>query len=181
MISFAKVKINTASYLFSLENWKLSVVHKIREYQSGKCADFLRCCLSLCHPSEAPLGGVVVGLISIYLGWFFPLLCLEKLNDVGNVFSMLPLAGPWFKLDWYVPLFPLHMLHGSLLITFPSCYLLCTALLLLCRFPAPSWVAREQLGSQDEGTAPAITAPSDFISAVKGEDNKPSTASKQFI
>lgn len=60
----------------------------------------------------------------------------------------------YFALNRYVLLFPLHTLHSSLLITFTSCYLLCTASLPLCMLQVPSWAAPGQPISQDEGPFP---------------------------
>lgn len=100
-----------------------------------------------------------MGLIRIYL-CFFPLLCKEKLNYLGEVFPVLPLAGSWFKLNPSVLLFPLPMLHTSP-VNFPSrC--------LLCRAPWDVQVPSSQLGCS--GTA---SAPFHCIPAVKRGDNFP--------
>lgn len=87
-------------------------------------------------------------------GFFFPLLHIEKLNDLGGALSKLPLASSWFKLSRHVLLFPLRMLHTSLRLAFPGCCLLCTAPRLLWGFPALSWVAGGQPGSGDRGQIP---------------------------
>lgn len=138
----ALLKINAASYLFSLENWKLSVVPKIREYQSGKCADFLHCCLSLCRPSEAPLGGLVVRLISIYLGWFFSFTVHRKtewcrkcifnaaigwlLVQVGLICAIISTShAPWFSANNFPQLLP--SLYSSVaVVQLPSSQLGCS-------------------------------------------------------
>lgn len=117
-------------------------------------------------PIRSAFGRSTWELIRLYL-WFFPLLCIEKLNYLGEVFPVLPLAGSWFKLNPSVLLFPLPMLHISP-VTFPSrC---------LCRAPWDVQVPSSQLGCS--GTA---SAPSHCIPEAKRGENNPGTASKQFL
>lgn len=148
--SFAKVKTNAASCLLRLENWTLSVVHKTREYQSGKCADFLCCCLSLLPWSEEPLGGTLAGLISTYLGCLsFTAHRKTKLSwkCVFNAAIGWPLVQAELL---YAILFTSHAPqisanHFSQLL--PALY----SSIALCRFPAPIWVAQGQPSSWGKG------------------------------
>lgn len=98
LISFAKAKTNHhACWVWRIEISLLC----IKVQKSGRCAGFLHCSLSL-FPHQKCLGRStgrtyqhILGLIFFF---FSNLLCREKLNYLGNIFSVLALAGSWFKL-----------------------------------------------------------------------------------
>lgn len=111
------------------------------------------------------------------------LLCVEIVNELGNAFSTLLLVHvePICAIisASHAPLFSANNFHGLLpslyssiaIVHVPSSQLGCSRTTHL--------TGRRAIPTMNG--APKEMAPSDFISAVKREDNKPSSASQQFI